>query len=109
MAAEGSSLAATAAGGMAPGTAIPIMAGWRERRRLASARRRLERRLPAPTITPTDTLITRLRRRRPAATTPIRPATERHRIYRGDPVFVSLAGPERSDEAGNPDGGRFTC
>ena len=72
-----SSPAATAAGGMAPGTVIPITARWRERRRSASARRRSERRRRAPIITPTPILITR-RRRRPAATIPIRPATDGH-------------------------------
>ena len=45
---------------------------------------------------------TRLRRRRPAAIIPIRPATERHRIYRGVPVFVTFAGPARSRRRGEP-------
>ena len=70
-------VAAAAADGMARGTVIPTTARWRERRRLASAPRRSERRLPAPTITLTPTRTTRLRLRRPVATIPIRPATER--------------------------------
>ena len=78
-------------GGMAPGTAIPITARWRERRRLASARRRSEQQRRGPIITPTPIPITR-RRRRPAATIPIRRATEGHGKRRGDParhdVFV---------------------
>ena len=50
-----------AADGMAPGTVIPITARWRERRPLASAPRRSERRRPARTITPTP-IRTTLRR-----------------------------------------------
>ena len=65
-----------AADGMAPGTVIPITARWRERRPLASAPRRSERRRPARTITPTPIRTTLRRHRRPAAITPIRPATE---------------------------------
>jgi len=67
--------ATAAADGMAPGTVIPITARWRERRPLASAPRRSERRRPARTIIPTP-IRTTLRRHRPAAITPIRPATE---------------------------------
>ena len=65
-----------AADGMAPGTVIPITARWRERRPLASARRRSEQRPRAPTITPTPIRTTLRRHRRPVAITPIRPATE---------------------------------
>src|SRR6202042_3822992 len=62
--------------GMAPGTVIPITARWRERRPLASAPRRSERRRPELTITPTPIRTTLRRHRRPAAITPILPATE---------------------------------
>jgi hypothetical protein len=73
----GRGFVAGAGDGMGPGTVIPIMARWRERRLLASAPRRSERRRPALTIIPTPIRTTlRRHRRRPAAITPIRHATE---------------------------------
>src|SRR5580658_3760499 len=61
-----------AAHGMAHGTVIPL--GWPQEQ--LSARRRSAQRPPAPTIILTPIPTTR-RRRRPAATIPIRRATER--------------------------------
>ena len=68
-----------AADGTAPGTVIPARRGGGSGGASASARRRSEQRPPARTTTPTPIPTTRRRRRRPAATIPIRPATERGR------------------------------
>ena len=92
---RGLSPAATAADGMAPGTAIPIRRGGGSGGASASARRRSERRPPARTTTPTPLSLLGWRpRRRPAATIPIRPATDRHRKHRGDPARHDSSGPE---------------